>query len=155
MLIGALVAWFGSLVGVSTAPAQTQDQALDRADSRPSDRDDNAKPFVPPAASKSVEIANYYFRKKMYNAALSRYQEATQTDSYYAPGYLGLGKTYEKIGLKQKALDAYQKYLDLLPSEKQADEAKHVHEAMARLEHALQRSGSNASASHRQGSGTR
>ncbi len=147
MLIGALVLGFGSLVGLSTPPAQ--DQALDRTDSRPTDKGDNAKPFVPPAASKSVEIANYYFRKKMYNAALSRYQEATKTDSYYAPGYLGLGRTYERIGLKQKALDAYQKYLDLLPSAKQADEAKHVHEAMARLEHALQRSGSNTSASRR------
>ncbi len=95
------------------------------------------KPYAPPSATKSVEIANYYFRTKKYHAALSRYQEAVNTDPYYADGYLGLGKTYEKIGLKHKALTAYQKYLDLLPSAKQAEEAKSVRRAIERLEKAL------------------
>ena len=157
LLVGALAVGAVTLGGLATAPARAQDQAQDRnqdrahyPDAHSSDPDDHAKPFAPPAASKSVEVADYYFKKKMYTAALSRYQEATKTDSYYAPGYLGLGKTYEKMGLKQKALNAYQKYLDLLPSAKQAEEAKKVHEAMARLEHGLGRSGGHATASGRQ-----
>ena len=156
LLVGAFAVAAVTLGGLATAPARVQDQAQDRNQDRrqsgapPSQPDDEAKLFVPPGASKSVEIGDYYFKKKMYTAALSRYQEATKTDSYYAPGYLGLGKTYEKMGLKQKALDAYQKYLDLLPSAKQADEAKKVHEAMARLEHGLGRSGGHATASGRQ-----
>ncbi len=97
----------------------------------------DAKPYVPSPAWKSVEIANYYLKRKKYNAALSRYREAVKTDPYYAPGYLGLGKVYEKIGLKQKSLEAYQKYLDALPSTKEADEAKEVHQAIARLERDL------------------
>ncbi|PYV27705.1 MAG: hypothetical protein DMG27_03155 [Acidobacteria bacterium] len=40
------------------------------------------KPYVPPSARKSVEVGNYYLRKKKYNAALSRYQEAVETDPY-------------------------------------------------------------------------
>src|SRR5579864_1937065 len=96
---------------------------------------DVSKPYQPPSASKSVEIGNFYLRRKRYNAALSRFQEAAVTDPNYAPAYLGLGKVYEKIGLKEKALNAYHKYLDELPSEKQADEATDVHKAIDRLEH--------------------
>ncbi len=90
--------------------------------------------YHPPGATKSVEIGNFYFRRKKYRAALSRYKEAITEDSTYAPGYLGLGRVYEKIGLKQKALDAYRKYLDALPSEKDAEDAKEVHRAIERLE---------------------
>ena len=91
------------------------------------------------SASKSVTVGDYYLKKKKYNAALSRYQEAVNTDPHYPPAYLGLGRVYEKIGLKQKALQAYQKYLDALPSEKEADEAKQVHRAIDRLERALKK----------------
>ncbi|PYU90838.1 MAG: hypothetical protein DMG25_16305 [Acidobacteria bacterium] len=68
---------------------------------------------------------------------MSRYQEAVETDPYNPTGYLGLGRVYEKIGLKQKALASYQKYLDELPSEKQAEEAREVHRAIDRLERSL------------------
>jgi tetratricopeptide (TPR) repeat protein len=109
---------------------QTQQPIVDPGEVKPT-------PYVPPSAAKSVEIANFYFRTKKYNAALGRYEEAVTTDPYCAAGYLGLGKTYEKVGLKHKALAAYQKYLDLLPSEKQAEEAKGVHLAIERLEKTL------------------
>jgi tetratricopeptide (TPR) repeat protein len=124
------------LVLFSTAgfgPAQEQQQQTQQPIPEPAED----KPYVPPSAAKSVEIANFYFRTKKYNAALSRYEEAVATDPYYAAGYLGLGKTYERLGLKRKALAAYQKYLDLLPSEKQAEEAKSVHQAIERLEKTL------------------
>ena len=92
------------------------------------------KKYVPPGAVKSVEIGNFYLRRKKYKGAISRFQEAVQEDSSYAPAYLGLGKVYEHIGLKQKALEAYKKYLDALPSEKAAEEAKDAQRAVARLE---------------------
>jgi tetratricopeptide (TPR) repeat protein len=93
--------------------------------------------YITPPAWKSVEIGNFYLRRKSYRGALSRYQEAIHTDPGYAPAYLGLGKVYEKMGLKKKALEAYQRYLDELPSEKQADEAKDVHRAIERLQKEL------------------
>ena len=95
--------------------------------------------YVPPSARQSVEIGDFYFRRKDYRGALSRYEEAVHDDPYYAPAYLGLGKVYEKTGEGQKALATYQKYLDILPSQKQADEAKEVHKAIRRLEHELAR----------------
>lgn len=101
--------------------------------------------YVTPPAWKSVEIGDFYFRRKKYAGALSRYKEAVKTDPDYAPGYLGLGKVYEKIGLKQKALEAYRKYLAALPSAKQAEEAKDVHKAIARLKKQVAKSSRKAS----------
>lgn len=86
-----------------------------------------------PSAKKSVEIGNYYLRQKDYRGALSRFKEAVKADPNYAPAYLGLGKAYDKMGFKQEALTDYQKYLDNLDSEKQADRARSVHRAIKRL----------------------
>ena len=110
----------------------------------PADQGDMS--YYPPPASKSVEIGNFYLKRKNLRGALGRFKEAVKTDPYYAPAYLGLGKVYEKMGLKQKALDAYQKYLDELPSTKDALEAKDVHNAIARLRKEL---GSGAKATHK------
>lgn len=93
--------------------------------------------YVPPSAKQSVDIGNFYFSRKDYRGALSRYEESARDDPYYAPAYLGLGKVYEKTGKAQEALTAYQKYLSVLPSKKQADEAKDVHKAIRRLERQL------------------
>jgi tetratricopeptide (TPR) repeat protein len=80
-----------------------------------------------------VEIGDYYLRRKKFTAALSRFQEALKTDPHYAPAYRELGKVYEKMGFWQKSLDAYQKYLDELPSAQDAREDKRIHKAIARL----------------------
>jgi tetratricopeptide (TPR) repeat protein len=97
-------------------------------------KDDPVRAFVPPAASKSVEIGDFYLKRKKYKAALSRFQEALRTDPHYAPAYRELGKVYEKMGFWQKSLDAYREYLDELPSAKDAREAKDIHKAIARLQ---------------------
>jgi tetratricopeptide (TPR) repeat protein len=122
------------VLSVVAPPARAQEKAA------PSDTTDETKPYVSPPAWKSVEIGDFYLRKKRYRAALSRYKEAITTDPYYAQGYLGLGKVYDRIGLKQKALEAYRKYLDLLPSAKEAEQAKDVQNAVARLERQLKTS---------------
>ncbi|HXH50057.1 MAG TPA: tetratricopeptide repeat protein [Terriglobia bacterium] len=95
--------------------------------------------YVPPSARQSVEIGDFYFRRKKYPGALSRYEEAARDDPYYAEAYLGMGKVYEKMGKGREALDAYNKYLDTLPSKKQADEATDVQKAIRRLERELHR----------------
>ncbi len=94
---------------------------------------DGGHVYTPPGPTKSVEIGNFYLKRGKFKAAVSRFQEAIETRSDYAPAYLGLGKAYEKMGMKQKALAAYQQYLDLLPSDKDAENAKDVHRAMDRL----------------------
>jgi len=127
----------GALLGSSAPVSRAQEDELSAAP------ENETKPYVPPPAWKSVEIADFYLKRKRYRAAFSRYQEAVRMDPYYAPGHLGLGRVYEKFGLKQKALEAYRKYLELLPSAKEAEEARDVHKAIARLERQLK--SSNAS----------
>jgi tetratricopeptide (TPR) repeat protein len=107
---------------------------------KPSEAESETEPYISPPAWKSVEIGDFYLKRRRFRAALSRYQEALTTDPYSAPGYLGLGKVYDRLGLSQKALEAYRKYLDLLPSAKDAAAAKEVHNAIARLERQLKSS---------------
>jgi len=112
---------------------------------------DPVRSYVSPSAAKSVEIGDYYLRRKKFTAALSRFQEAVKTDPHYAPAYQELGGVYERMGLRQKALDAYRKYLDELPSAKDARESKRAHKAIARLEKQLASRGkSSGSQSTRQ-----
>ena len=83
--------------------------------------------------AKSTEIGNFYFKRRRYKAALSRFEEAADTDHNYAPAYLGMGRACEKLGLNQKALESYRKYLEMLPSDKDAENARDVQRAIERL----------------------
>lgn len=117
---------FSLLVSVSPAAAQS-DSANPQWDSQKEWK------YVNQGPAKSTEIGNYYLKRKKYKAALSRFQEAVDTDPSFAAAYLGLGKTYEKLGQKQKALESYRKYLELLPSDQDAANAKEVQRAIERL----------------------
>ncbi len=132
----------GVLLGLILAGLLTFAQEKPHRKPAPNQPDESPS-YAPPAAWKSVEIGNFYLRKKDYRGALSRYQEAVTTDPDYARGYLGLGKVYEKLHMPQKALNAYQKYLDLLPSAKDAEEAKDVHRAIEKLQRELKKSPSH------------
>jgi tetratricopeptide (TPR) repeat protein len=97
---------------------------------KPSDDDWN---YVSPGPAKCVEAGNVYLHRGALQGALSRFQEALKDNPHYAPAYLGLGKVYERMKQKQKALDAYQQYLDELPSAKEAAEAREAQRAVERL----------------------
>ncbi|HEY6271806.1 MAG TPA: tetratricopeptide repeat protein [Terriglobales bacterium] len=122
VLVACFAAQPAPLPGQTAQPQVPQSQAAA-----------NEPHYVPPGPAKCVEIGNFYLKRKSYKAALSRFQEAAKTNPEYAPAYLGLGKTYEKLGRPQDALDAYHRYLDLLPSDKDAEEAKDVQRAIKRL----------------------
>ena len=90
--------------------------------------------YTSPGPAKCVEIGNVYLRRGALQGALSRFQEALKDNPHYAPAYLGLGKVYERMKQDQKALDAYKRYLEELPSSKEAADAKDARRAIARLE---------------------
>jgi len=122
----------------SDPPAQDQDKGTSTSQPPPVlGQIPDERQYYPPGAVKCVEIGKFYLRRGNYRGALSRFEEARDTDPNYAPAYLGLGKVYEKLGLKQKSLDAYRKYLDELPSVKDAMEARGAQRAIARLEKEL------------------
>jgi tetratricopeptide (TPR) repeat protein len=123
-------AWFFVLGMVVAAPI-VRAQVPEKIPSPPLDPDWT---YTSPGAAKCVEIGNVYLHKGALKGALSRFQEAVQDDPHYAPAYLGLGKVYERMKEKQKALEAYQRYLDELPTAKEAAEAKDAQRAVARLQ---------------------
>jgi tetratricopeptide (TPR) repeat protein len=127
MLGIALVPIFAFHTGRPVLGAQEQQ-------AQPAAKGDPIRRYVSPSAPKCVEIGDFYLRRKKLSAALSRFQEALQADPNYAPAYRELGKVYEKMGYWQKSLDAYRKYLDELPSAKDAREAKNIHKAIGRLQ---------------------
>ena len=126
---GLKAAWFVLLNVVMTAPLYAQ--VPEKIPSPPIDPDWG---YTSPGAAKCVEVGNVYLHKGELKAALSRFQEALKDNPNYAPAYLGLGKVYERMKENQKALNAYEHYLDELPSTKDAKEAKDVQRAVARLQ---------------------
>jgi len=104
---------------------------------RPAPPIDDDWTYQSPGPAKCVEVGNVYLHKGNLKGALSRFQEAVKDNPHYAPAYLGLGKVYERMKEKQKALDAYQRYLDELPTAKDAAEAKDAQRAVARLQKEL------------------
>jgi tetratricopeptide (TPR) repeat protein len=93
--------------------------------------------YYPPSPEKSVDIGNFYLRRDDPAGALSRFREALHNDPDYAPAYLGLGRVYEKMHDPEKALAAYEKYLQELPSDRAAARARGVHRAISRLKREL------------------
>ena len=124
------IGWAVTLGLILAAPAV---YAQVKEEPPPPSIEDNWK-YVSQGPAKCVEVGNYYLRRNKVEAARSRFQEAVRINPHYAPSYLGLGKVYERMGLKQKALEAYKHYLDELPSAKDAVEAKDAQRAMARLQ---------------------
>lgn len=140
MLAAAVLAGTSAALWALTVRLPAQETRANPDPAAPSGQE-QPRAYVSPAPWKSVEVGNFYLKQKKYNAALSRFQEAVKTGGDYAPAYLGLGRVYERLGFKQKALTAYQKYLDLLPSDKQADEARDVHRAIDHLQRVVGPSG--------------
>ena len=77
-------------------------------------------PFDPLRAAKAVEVGEFYMRRKNYDAAISRFEEAVYFKQNYALTYLRLGQAYEKALRPVDALRAYRKYLEILPTGKDA-----------------------------------
>lgn len=100
--------------------------------------------FDPYHAEKSVEIGQYYLKKRNYDAAIERFRDATRYKPNFAQPYRLMGEAYEKKGDKAEAVKSYQKYLEILPS---AEDAGKVRKRIAKLSRDLER------AAARRGSG--
>lgn len=80
--------------------------------------------YDPHKAAKDVEVGDYYFGRKNYRAAESRYAEALEWKPNDAVATFRLAQSQEKLGKKQDALKNYQGYLKILPQGEFAVEAK-------------------------------
>jgi hypothetical protein len=78
--------------------------------------------FDPLHAQRSLDIGTFYLRKGSYDAAIDRFIEASNYQPTLAMPWKMLGETYEKKREYAKAVEAYNKYLRILPHA--ADAAK-------------------------------
>lgn len=78
----------------------------------------------PLRAEKDIEVGKYYMKKGDIDAAIDRFEDATEAKPGYAIPYRFLGECYEKKGKKKPAVKAYQRYLDLYPHAEDGDKIR-------------------------------
>jgi tetratricopeptide (TPR) repeat protein len=78
--------------------------------------------FDPLHAGRSMDIGTFYLKKGSYDAAIERFVEASNYQPTLAMPWKLLGEAYEKKREYSKAVESYNKYLQILPHA--ADAAK-------------------------------
>ena len=78
----------------------------------------------PHKAAKSVEVGDYYFKRKNYRAAEDRYREALRYKDNDAVATIRLAVCLEKLGILDDARAEYESYLKILPHGPQSVEAQ-------------------------------
>jgi len=87
-------------------------------------------PWDPHKAAKDVEVGDYYFKRKNYVGAESRYREALYYKDNDAIATFRLAVCLEKMNRPDEAVQEYESYLKILPY---GPEAKDVKKAIERL----------------------
>src|SRR5947209_6011337 len=93
-------------------------------DERSPGSDAEMHPWDPHRAAKDIEVGDYYFKKKNYAAAESRYREALYYKDNDALATYHLAICLEKLDRPQEARGQYESYLKILPNGPQAEDAK-------------------------------
>jgi len=86
--------------------------------------DEDQPKWDPLRAEKDMEVGKYYMKKGDVDAAIDRFQDATEAKPGYALPFRCLGEAYEKKGKKKQAVKAYQRYLDLYPHAEDGDKIR-------------------------------
>jgi len=81
-------------------------------------------PWDPHKAAKDIEVGDYYFKRKNYGGAESRYREALLYKANDADATYKLAVCLEKMQRADEAIAEYQTYLKILPSGGEAANAK-------------------------------
>ena len=84
----------------------------------------------PHKAAKSVEVGDFYFKRKNYRAAEDRYREALMYKDNDAIATFRLAVCLEKLDRPDDARKEYESYLSILPHGPQSEESQ---KAIARL----------------------
>jgi tetratricopeptide (TPR) repeat protein len=88
-------------------------------------------PWNPHRAEKNVEVGDYYFKRKNYRAAESRYREALYYKENDAMATFRLAQVLDKVGRHDEAREQYLAYLKILPHGPDSIDA---HKALERLD---------------------
>jgi tetratricopeptide (TPR) repeat protein len=80
--------------------------------------------FDPHKAAKSIEVGDFYFRRKNYRAAEDRYREALRYKENDAVATIRLAVCLEKLGVLDDARSEYESYLKILPHGPESEQAE-------------------------------
>ncbi|HEY3443205.1 MAG TPA: tetratricopeptide repeat protein [Paludibaculum sp.] len=98
------------------------------APAEPEEEEPSLKPkeydLNPIQAENEIRVGRYYMKKGSFRAAAGRFDEATKWNPASSEGYLMLGEAREKLKDAKGARAAYQKYLEIAPDGKFADDVK-------------------------------
>lgn len=81
-------------------------------------------PWNPHKAAKDIEVGDYYFKRKNFTGAESRYREALLYKENDAVATYKLALCLEKLNRPDEALEQYESYLKILPNGPEAGESK-------------------------------
>lgn len=81
-------------------------------------------PWDPHKALKDIEVGDFYFKRKNYQAALDRYKEALYYKDNDAVATFRIAQCDEKLGNVEQALENYEAYLKILPHGPLAEETQ-------------------------------
>ncbi|MEI6059194.1 MAG: tetratricopeptide repeat protein [Bacteroidota bacterium] len=84
--------------------------------SRAAENYKRSQDYAPQSKRVRVRLGQLYTRIKVYQDALSYYQEALTLDPSFAPAYLEMGFLYAKMGKQDESKANFKKYLDLSSS---------------------------------------
>jgi Flp pilus assembly protein TadD len=78
----------------------------------------------PHKAAKSIEIGDFYFKRRNYRAAQDRYREALRYKDNDAVATIRLAICLEKLGILDDARAEYESYLKILPHGPESEQAQ-------------------------------
>jgi tetratricopeptide (TPR) repeat protein len=78
----------------------------------------------PHKAAKSIEIGDFYFKRRNYRAAQDRYREALRYKDNDAVATIRLAICLEKLGVLDDARAEYESYLKILPYGPESEQAQ-------------------------------
>lgn len=81
-------------------------------------------PFNPLQSERDVRVGDYYFKQRNYRAAAGRYREATRWNEKNGRAWLRLGEAAGKMKDDDAAREAFAKYLEVAPDEKEARDVR-------------------------------
>ena len=103
----------------------------DKAEGKDDTESGKEKEYDPALAEHNVRVGDFYLKKKNYDAAARRYEDAIEYQPSLLQAYEALARAHEKNGDRIKAAGAYREFIRRNPDSPKIPE---INERIARLE---------------------
>lgn len=106
--------------------------AMDKAENPPDTSVNEMHAWNPHKAAKDIEVGDFYFKRKNYRAAESRYREALYYKDNDADATYRLAICLEKLNQPDDAITEFQSYLRILPHGAKSEDAQKAIERLGK-----------------------